>query len=114
VSRLWEILTRQPPRVAPADSHGAAFGFVVRSDQAGWTVMAHGADGRRLGRDIKGLSDPVQATLTRLAAQAESAADSERLARAWTEACRHSTTNADVLTAFADAATGKREDEPRN
>ena len=102
LSRLWEILTRKPPRVAPEDPSGAAFGLVVRSDQAGWTVMAHGADGRRLGRDIKGLSDPAQATLTRLAAQADDAADQERLAHAWT---RHSATNSDVLTAFADAAT---------
>ena len=105
MSRLWEILTRTPPRVAPADLSGPAFGFVVRSDQAGWTVMAHGADGRRLGRDLKGLSDPAQATLTRLTAQADNASDQERLARAWTEACRHSATNADVLTAFAAAAT---------
>jgi hypothetical protein len=113
LSRLWEILTRRPPRVAPEDLTGPAFGFVVRSDQAGWTVMAHGADGRRLGRDIKGLSDPVQATLTRLAAQAEDPSDHERLAHAWTDACRHSATNADVLTAFADAATHGRDGEPR-
>jgi hypothetical protein len=112
LSRLWEILTRKPPRVAPEDLSGAAFGFVVRSDQAGWTVMAHGADGRRLGRDIKGLSDPVQATLVRLAAQADSASDRERLAHAWTEACRHSSTTADVLTAFADAAAPMHEDPP--
>ena len=111
MSRLWDTLTRKPPRAAPEDPNGAAFGFVVRSDQAGWTVTAHGADGRRLGRDLKGLSDPTQATLIRLAAEAEPA-EQERLARAWTQACRRSTTNADVLTAFADAATGVADGRP--
>jgi hypothetical protein len=41
-------------------------------------------------------------------AQASSPADLQRLSDAWTTACREGHTNADVLTAFSDAAIPMR------
>ncbi len=116
LSRLWEILTRTPPLVAPAalrGQPGITFGFTAESGPEGWTVMAYGSDGRRLGRPLKGLSDSAQATLTLPATRATAAPDLQRLADAWSEACRHGSTNADVLTAFADAAAFVNDRDPR-
>ncbi len=91
---------------------GLTFGFATQSEPEGWTVTAYGADGRRLGRSLKGLSDGAQATLTRPPAQAQSTSELRRLADAWREACRHGTTNADVLTAFADAVSLMHDGDP--
>jgi hypothetical protein len=116
LSRLWEIVRRRPPLVAPPELIGRAgltFGFAAEPEPEGWTVSAYGADGRRLGRPLKGLSESAQATLTRPAAEAADASDLQQLADAWTNACRHSTTNADVLTAFADAAALMRDRRAR-
>ena len=104
MSRLREIVLRRPPVVAPPESLGLAFGFATQQEIEGWTVNAHGADGRRLGRPLKGLSSSALATLTRPATAAGSASELGRLGNAWTQACRQSATNAEVLTAFADAA----------
>jgi hypothetical protein len=107
LSRLLEILSRRPPFVAPADligQPGHTFGFTTQPEFQGWTVTAFGADGRRLGRPLKGLSESAAATLTRPPDQTANASDLQRLADAWSYACKHGVTNADVLTAFADAA----------
>jgi hypothetical protein len=108
VPRLPKLLSRRPPLVASpalAGQTDLAFGFDVRSELTGWTVTAYGADGRRLGRPLKGLSDPVQATLAATAERIEDPDDRRRLAAAWVAVCRESVTNADVLTGFTDAAT---------
>ncbi len=83
---------------------GLAFGIAVGSERAGWTVTAYGADGRRLGRPLKGLSDPAATTLTATVEAIADGADRSRLATAWVDACRTSVTNAEVLTGFTDAA----------
>jgi hypothetical protein len=100
-------MIRRRPLVASAElvSRGdLTFGFTAESELHGWTVTAYGADGRQLGRPLKGLSESAQVTLTRPPSEAADAADLQRLADAWTLACKRSSTNADVLTAFADAA----------
>jgi hypothetical protein len=112
-------MTRRPPLVASPDlvTRGdLTFGFATQSEVEGWTVTAYGADGRQLGRPLKGLSQSAQLTLTRPPTEAANASELQRLADAWTHACKHSSTNADVLTAFADAAglmrAGASPDEP--
>jgi hypothetical protein len=100
-------MTRRPPLVASPElvTRGdLTFGFTTEAELQGWTVTAYGSDGRRLGRPLKGLSQSAQATLTRPTTEAANASDLQQLADAWTFACKHSSTNADVLTAFADAA----------
>lgn len=104
MSRLVEILLRRPPLVAPPELIGRPFGFVAESDAEGWTVMAHGADGRRLGRPLKGLSDPALTSLQARSERASTDAHLRALANAWVRSCRASVTNAQVLTAFGDAA----------
>jgi hypothetical protein len=104
VSRFVEILLRRPPLVAPPELIGRTFGFVAQSDAEGWTVMAHGADGRRLGRPLKGLSDPAVTSLQARCDRASSDAHLQALADAWVRSCRASVTNAQVLMAFGDAA----------
>jgi hypothetical protein len=101
------FLSRRPPIVAPPeliDQPGLAFGITVGSEPAGWTVTAFGADGRRLGRPLKSLSDSAANTLTAAVDGIEDAGGRIRLADAWVQACRTGVTNADVLTGFADAA----------
>ena len=95
---------RRPQQVA---GPGAAFGFAVRSEPEGWTVIGHGEDGRRLGRELKGLSDPAQATLITLPDRATNSQQLRRLASAWVAACHDGVTNADVLISFADASAGR-------
>jgi hypothetical protein len=117
LSRLWEIMIRRPPLVASPDlvTRGdLTFGFTTESELEGWTVTAYGADGRRLGRPLKGLSQSAQVTLTRPPTEAANASDLQQLADAWTHACKHSSTNADVLTAFADAAGRMRDGGTRD
>jgi hypothetical protein len=107
LSRLPKILSRRAPLVAPAGligQPGLTFGFTTESERQGWTVTAYGADGRRLGRPLKGLSESAKTTLTDPPARSADASDLQRLADAWSDACKHGLTNADVLTAFADAA----------
>ena len=111
------MLSRTPPVVAPADVRGRpglTFGFATQSEPEGWTVMAYGSDGRRLGRPLKGLSESAQATLTLPPTEARNASDLQRLADAWADACKHGSTNADVLTAFADAAALMNDRDPRD
>jgi hypothetical protein len=101
------MLLRRPPIVAPAELVGQAeltFGFATVSEPEGWMVSAYGPDGRRLGRPLKGLSESAQVTLIRMLSLASSPSDLQRLSDAWTTACREGHTNADVLTAFSDAA----------
>jgi hypothetical protein len=103
---LWQRL-RQPPLVAPAglrEQPGLTFGFTTESEPGCWTVTAYGSDGRQLGRPLKALSDAAQTTLRHPASQTTDASELQRLADAWTDACKHGSTNADVLTDFADAA----------
>ena len=88
---------------------GLTFGFTAQPEAAGWTVTAYGSDGRRLGRSLKGLSESAKATLTRSPDRAVSTSDLQRLADAWADACKRGLTNADVLMAFADAATPRTE-----
>jgi hypothetical protein len=107
VARLPRLLSRRPPLVAPPElvaGGGLTFGLDVRSEPAGWTVTAYGADGRRLGRPVKGLSEPVQATLAACVERVADPGGRRRLAAAWVAACRGSVTNADLLTGFTDAA----------
>jgi hypothetical protein len=107
VSPLPRFLFRRPPIVAPPeliDQPGLAFGIRVGSEAAGWTVTAYGSDGRRLGRPLKGLSDPATTTLTATVDRIRDSADRTRLATAWVDACRAGVTNADVLIGFSDAA----------
>ena len=104
MSRLFEILLRRPPVVAPPELVGRPFGFAAESDPEGWTVVGYGVDGRRLGRPLKGLSDPA---LTSLSGFPDRTTDDEQLralAAAWVRACRSSVTNGQALTAFGDAA----------
>jgi hypothetical protein len=101
------FLSRRPPIVAPPeliDQPGLAFGITVGSEPAGWTVTAFGADGRRLGRPLKSLSDSAASTLTTSVDAVSDTSARVRLADAWVQACRTGVTNADVLTDFADAA----------
>jgi hypothetical protein len=107
VSPLPRFLSRRPPLVAPPeliDQPGLSFGLTVGSEPAGWTVTAYGADGRRLGRPLKGLSDPATTTLTATVERIQDSAARDRLAAAWVQVCRDSVTNADVLIGFSDAA----------
>ena len=107
MSPLPRFLSRRPPLVAPPeliDQPGLTFGISVGSEPAGWTVTAFGADGRRLGRPLKGLSDPATTTLTATVDRIRDGADRERLAAAWVQACRAGVTNADVLIGFSDSA----------
>jgi hypothetical protein len=107
VSPLPRFLSRRPPLVAPPEllnQPGLAFGIRVGSEPAGWTVTAYGTDGRRLGRPLKGLSDPATTTLSATVDRIRDSADRQRLAAAWVQACRAGVTNADVLIGFSDAA----------
>jgi len=107
MSLLPKLLTRRPPRIVaiPAgDEPGPAFGVTALAEPIGWTVTAYGPDGRRLGRPLKGLSDPVYSTLVKTIDGVSGPAERERLADAWVEACRVGVTNAEVLTGFSDAA----------
>jgi hypothetical protein len=107
VRRPSRLLFRRPPVIAPPeliDQPGLAFGIAVGSEPAGWTVTAYGSDGRRLGRPLKGLSDPATTTLTASVERIRERAGRERLATAWVQACRAGATNADVLIGFSDAA----------
>ena len=107
MGRLPKLLFRRPPLVAAPeliDQPGLAFGIAVGSEPAGWTVTAYGSDGRRLGRPLKGMSDPATTTLTATVDRIRDSADRERLATAWVQACRAGVTNADVLIGFSDAA----------
>jgi hypothetical protein len=102
------FLSRRPPLVAPPEvigQPGHAFGVTVSSEPAGWTLTAYGSDGRRLGRPLKGLSEPVLARLTATVDEVSPGPGRERLATAWMQACRGGVTNADVLLGFSDAAT---------
>ena len=104
MSPLPRFLSRRPPLVAPPELIGQPFGIAVGSEPSGWTVTAYGADGRRLGRPLKGLSDPTVATLNATVEQVPDGAAREQLAQTWVRACRAGVTNADVLTTFTDAA----------
>jgi hypothetical protein len=104
VSPLPRFLSRRPPLIAPPELIGQPFGIAVGSEPAGWTVTAYGADGRRLGRSLKGLSDPAATTLSATVDKVPEGAARERLAAAWVDACRAGVTNADVLIEFTDAA----------
>ena len=104
VSPLPRFLSRRPPLVAPPELIGQPFGIAVGSEPAGWTVTAYGTDGRRLGRPLKGLSDPAVATLNATVDQIHDRPAREQLAKSWVQACRASVTNADVLIEFSDAA----------
>jgi hypothetical protein len=64
MGRVMSFL-RRPPRLAGLDPDGRAFGFIAWEEPRGWTVSAYGADGRRLGRLLKGMSGAGQATLLR-------------------------------------------------
>ena len=104
MSRLSEILLRRPPVVAPPELLGRPFGFAAESDPEGWTVVGYGPDGRRLGRPLKGVSDPALTSLSTYPERTTDDAQLRALAAAWVTACRSSVTNGQALTALGDAA----------
>ncbi len=105
VSPLPRFLSRRPPLIAPPELVGQPFGIAVGSEPAGWTVTAYGSDGRRIGRPLKGLSDPAVTTLNATVDQVQAGPARQQLAESWVQACRAGVTNADVLIDFTDAAT---------
>lgn len=96
---------RRAPRMA--EPTGRALGFLVEDEPRGWTLTACGADGRRLGRPLKGMSSAGGGTLLR-SLHGATDAELERLAVAWVQACRQGVTNQAVLTSFLDAVTAIR------
>jgi hypothetical protein len=108
VGRLWETLTRTPPVVAPEELRGRTdlvFGFATRQDPEGWLVQAYGADGRRIGRPIMGVSSGALATMTAPVEQTTDPAELRRLADAWATACKRSSHNAELMRLFSASAS---------
>jgi hypothetical protein len=94
---------RRPSRFVVDEPDGRPFGLDMRDEPRGWMVTAYDADGRRLGRSLRGMSSAGCDTLRRVLDSADDA-DLARLADVWVQACRHQMTNAQVLARLCDAA----------